>query len=141
MKNALAIGTIVLLLTGGLYAATAAGADEHAAHYPAGPASSASAPADFDRQMRTMNELHQKMLAAKTPDERESLMKEHMKAMQDGMGMMGQMHGGMMGGKEMEARKDAMPMSPEMMKRRMDMMEMMMQLMVDRESMVAPQSK
>ena len=35
-----------------------------------------------------MHEMHQKMAAAKTPEERQALMSEHMKAMHEGMGMM-----------------------------------------------------
>jgi len=108
--------------------------EQHAAHHPEGTAA-ASAPAGYEQQMKAMQEMHQKMAAAKTPGERTALMKDHMKAMQDGMGMMGQMGGGMMGG------KGAMPMDPAMMKRRMDMMEMMMQMMMDREGMKPPAAK
>jgi predicted lipoprotein len=115
-------------------------ADEHAAHHPAGTVT-APAPAGYDQQMKMMQEMHQKMAAAKTPEERAALMKDHMKTMQDGMGMMGQMRGGMMGGKGMESGKDEMRMEPEMMKRRMDMMEVMMQMMMDREGMKPPATK
>lgn len=104
-------------------------ADEHAAHHPADKPAGA---AGYDQQMSAMHEMHQKMASAKTPDERAALMKDHMKTLHDGMGMMGRMHGGMMGG------QGAMPMDADMMKRRMDMMEMMMQLMVDREGMRPP---
>jgi hypothetical protein len=38
-----------------------------------------------------MQEMHEKMMAARTPAERQALMADHMKAMQDGMAMMGQM--------------------------------------------------
>ena len=108
--------------------------EQHAAHHFEGTAA-ASAPAGYEQQMKAMQEMHQKMAAAKTPGERTALMKDHLKAMQDGMGMMGQMGGGMMGG------KGAMPMDPELMKRRMDMMEMMMQMMIDREVMQPPAPK
>jgi len=114
--------------------------EEHATHHPEGSAA-ASAPAGYEQQMKAMHEMHQKMAAAKTPGERTALMKDHMKAMQDGMGMMGQMGGGMMGGKAMESGKGAMPMDPEMMKRRMDMMEMMMHMMMDREGVKPPAAK
>ena len=112
--------------------------EEHAAHHPAGTAS-APAPAGFDQQMKMMQEMHQKMAGAKTPEERGALMKDHMKTMQDGMGMTDQMRGGMMSGKGMESGRGAM--DPEMMKRRMDMMEVMMQMMMDREGMKPPASK
>ncbi len=106
-------------------------ADAHAAHQAAG---SAAAPAGYDQQMKTMHEMHQKMAAAKTPEERSALMKDHMKTMHDGMGMMGHMRGKMGG-------QGAMPMDHESMKRRMDMMEMMMQMMMDREGMKPPAAK
>ncbi|PNG46663.1 hypothetical protein WDL1CHR_04979 [Variovorax sp. WDL1] len=81
-----------------------------------------------------MQEMHEKMRAAKTPAERQALMAEHMKSMQGGMAMMDQMKtpGTQGGGKSM---------SPEMMGKRMEMMEMMMQMMMDREAARAPAGK
>jgi hypothetical protein len=107
-------------------------ARDHAAHHPPDAVGASSAPAGYDQQMKMMHEMHEKMAAAKTREERAALMKEHMKTMQDGMAMMGQMHGGMGAG------KGSMPMDAEMMKRRMDMMEMMMQMMTDRQAMTPP---
>ena len=66
-------------------------AEAHETHHPAADAAPRVDPARFDQQMKTMQEMHQKMMAAKTPAERAALMKDHMKAMQDGMAMMGQM--------------------------------------------------
>ena len=70
---------------------------------PAGataPAASPSAPgtttpgmARMADQMKAMQEMHDKMMAAKTPDERNALMAGHMKTMQEGMGMMRGMGG------------------------------------------------
>lgn len=82
--------------------------------------------------MKSMQDMHDKMMAAKTPDERQPLMNEHMKTMQEGMSMMGQMSGGKgapgpCGGMAMDADQDVMS-------KRMDMMEMMMQMMMDREA-------
>ncbi len=111
----------------------------HAAHHPdsaSAPAASATAkpstasPAQMDMQMKSMREMHDKMMAAKTPEERQALMAEHMKAMQGGMAMMGQM--------KAPAGK---PQSPEMMGKRMDMMEMMIQMMMDREAAPSPAGK
>ncbi len=78
-------------------------------------------------QMKAMQAMHDKMMAAKTPEERNALMTEQMKLMQDGMGMMGRMGPGAMGGMpgDMEARQG-------MMEQRMDMMQSMMQMMMDR---------
>jgi hypothetical protein len=106
----------------------------------------------MDSQMKMMNEMHEKMMNAKTPDERKLLMAEHMKAMQGGMTMMSDMSKscGM-------SMMDSMPKSTmksdaksttqdsmksdmgsdmathhKMMEKRMQMMETMMQMMMDR---------
>jgi hypothetical protein len=78
-------------------------------------------------QMKAMQAMHDKMMAAKSPEERNALMAEQMKLMHDGMGMMGRMGPGAMAGKQgdMAARQG-------MMEQRMDMMQSMMQMMVDR---------
>lgn len=85
----------------------------------------------MDQQMRQMHEMHQKMMAAKTPEERNALMADHMKAMQGGMAMMGGM-----GAQGQEKMKGGMPMDMasdhQMMEKRMEMMESMMQMMMDR---------
>ena len=72
--------------------------DQHKAHHPAGSASTTatkpvSAKASSDRaqmvsQTKAMQAMHDKMMAAKTPEERSALMAEHMKSMQEGMDMM-----------------------------------------------------
>ena len=49
--------------------------------------------AAMEPRMKAMQEMHQKMMGAKTPAERQALMAEHMKAMQGGMAMMKEMHG------------------------------------------------
>jgi len=127
-------------------------AEAHETHHPAADAAPRVDPARFDQQMKTMQEMHQKMMAAKTPAERAALMKDHMKAMQDGMAMMGQMGGGpaMMG--QMGAGMPGMPMQGagmssmpggmhEDMMQRMAMMQMMMRMMVDREAAMPPAAK
>lgn len=88
----------------------------------------------MDTQMKTMQAMHNKMINAKTPPERDKLMAEHMKTMQDGMAMMGDMKGrpGMTG--DMGAHH-------KMMAKRMEMMQMMMQMMMDRESAAMPMAK
>ena len=142
---------------------------EHTQHHPAEPtpkASKASAVkppsmakesmAAMDSQMKTMRDMHEKMMAASTPDERKALMADHMKTMQDGMAMMGKMDamGGMsgmgdmkgmggMGGMGSGAKKGGMSMDMmghhEMMEKRMEMMTTMMQMMMDRLPAAAPQ--
>jgi hypothetical protein len=83
--------------------------------------------AGMDAQMKTMRDMHEKMMNAKTPEERNKLMAEHMKAMQDGMEMMGGM-GGMAG---MQGKG---PMASDMATRQkmMEMMQGMMEMMMDR---------
>lgn len=127
-------------------------AAEHAQHHPvvvaagqppagqAGPApgpASADRMAAMDRQMKAMREMREKMANAKTPEERNALMAEHLKTMQDGMAMMNMMGGpgmGPMGGGMPGARPG--PGTPserqQMMEKRMDMMQSMMQMMMDR---------
>ncbi len=128
-------------------AVAATAPDEHAAHHPAAAASQPAPDAGkFSDQMARMQDMHQKMQAAKTPEERAALMKEHWQVMQGGMAMMGQMQGCMaMGGPGMGtppgrpqgARKPlprgGMGAEHDAMHHRMDMMEMMMQMMMDRQ--------
>ncbi len=70
--------------------------DQHKGHHPTGSAS-ASAPASeampgkprleiarMESQMKAMGAMHDKLMAAQTPEERSALMAEHMQAMQDG---------------------------------------------------------
>jgi len=73
-------------------------------------------------------------MAATSPEERQALMADHMKAMQDGMAMMGRMQGGSMGGGMSGSQHG-------MMERRMDMMQMMMQMMMEREGAMAPAAR
>ena len=105
-------------------------------------------------QMKAMQSMHDKMVAAKTPEERNALMAEQMKLMQSSMGMMGRMGAGAMAGKpgdmagkpgdmagkpgDMAGKPGDMAGRQSMMEQRMDMMQSMMQMMVDR---VAPATK
>lgn len=132
-------------------------AEDHTAHHPAdaasapkpvpkpaapkpaakpAPAKAPSAAVDkgsmekigqMDAKMKAMQEMHQKFMAAKTPEERMALMPENMKAMQDAMGMMG--------GADKAPMMDKMPMDMmakhQMMEKRMDMMQSMMSMMMD----------
>jgi len=102
----------------------------------------------MDRQMMMMGEMHQKMMSAKTTEERSALMGERMQVMQDSMSMMNMMGGsgmgdttgaggkggpgmgGMQGGK---GTAGSMEDRQQMMEKRMDMMQMMMQMMMDAE--------
>lgn len=115
-----------------LAAAVALGgcASQFGMHHPGGPHDQA---ARYDHQMKQMSEMHQKMLAAKTPQERQALMAEHMQAMQGGMSMMCEMkgHGMAMQGGD----------SADLAKRCMYMKDMMTNMMRDREPPGAPPAR
>jgi hypothetical protein len=100
----------------------------------------------MDTHMTKMREMHEKMSRAGTPQERQALMADHMKLMQEGMAMMGGMGPGGMGGKggmgiggmgavgPAGAASAPMDMATrhQMMEKRMEMMQSMMQMMMDR---------
>lgn len=116
-----------------------AAASAHTSHHPDAPA--AAAAPGMPNRMQAMREMHDKMMNAKTPAERDALMAEHMKAMQGGMDMMkgmgcmgpmsgaagmgggmgGPMPGGMSGG-DTAQRQQAMQDCTQMMQMMMDMM-------------------
>ena len=120
-------------------------ADQHAGHHPdATDAARAMAMPAMQERMKAMREMHDKMMNAKTPVERQALMADHMKSMQDGMEMMkgmggmggmggmramGSMGGAMGDGKGMPAE---MAKRHQMMEGRMEMMQMMMEMMMQR---------
>lgn len=118
----------------------AADADPHQAHHPAGTASAPATKAmpgearpdmtRMDTQMKAMREMHDKMMAAKTPAERDALTAEHMKIMQDSMTMMNGMSPGGMDGTG--AMKGDMAARHQTMEARMEMMQATMQMMMDR---------
>ena len=143
----LTVSTLVTVIFSGVAFAQAPKADEvHSAHHPAGSAPAASpgatpSPEAFDRQMKAMQDMHQRMQAAKTPAERAKLMDDHMRIMRSGMAMMSQMHGGtssmagMSGMRSSTSEGMGGMMNMHMqMERRMAMMEQMMQMMIDREA-------
>ena len=105
-------------------------------------ASPGTAPPDhlahMDTQTKAMQTMHDNMMAAKTPEERNSMMAEHMKSMQDGMKMMeGMAKPGMTGMKGMGGMSAEMSAHHAMMEKRMSMMQTMMKMMMDRMA-VAP---
>ena len=92
----------------------------------------------MELRMNAMKDMHQKMAAARTPAERQALMTDHMKAMQDGMASMKEMHRGMQGMSGMTSMSDGTAMKAEMAKREqmraehMAVMQMMMDMMAQR---------
>lgn len=134
----------VLCMTSSLIIASSVWAAEpvdHKEHHPASASASAkvTTPSDsanktsmqkMDDQIQMMHEMHEKMMNAKSPEERSALMADHMKAMQDSMAMMGKM-----ADNKKTKMKDGMQKDMAMhgmMEKRMEMMEGMMQMMMDR---------
>lgn len=130
---------LAMLIGMATFSASAQTAAEHAQHHPDGAAApSQAAPATpeqqmsaMDKQLQLMRDMSRKLADAKTPQERQAVMAEHQKTMQDSMKMMGQMPGmpmgdmGMMGGQMMQRHA--------LMEKRMDMMQAMMQMMMERD--------
>jgi hypothetical protein len=102
--------------------------------------------ADAKAQMTQMNEhmarmqtLHDQLAKATTPQERQKLMDEQRREMQQGMNLMDQMrHGGAMMGGGMAMGQKGKPadqaMQMQMMQARMDMMQTMMHTMMDQQA-------
>lgn len=156
MNKMLAIGTSVLFT---IFAGTAGAVEEHhpadakpavtSTSKPSKPAAKPTAKQSaqagmqmqqMDEMMKKMQDMHDKMMAAKTPEERQNLMDEHRKLMQDGMAMMKSMGGKgapMMSGQG----TSGMMMGADVMEKRMDMMQMMMEMMMDREPGAMPMAK
>ena len=137
LATSLSLALVVAITGAQTWAATPA---EHDVHHPAGaasaptsknmPSKSKLAMAGMDSQMKSMQEMHNKMMAAKTPEERNALMAEHMKTMQDGMTMMNGMAPSGMSG--MSGMPKDMATRHQMMEKHMEMMHSMMQMMMDR---------
>jgi len=70
--------------------------------------------------MMSMQSMHEKMMQAKTQDEKQELAQEHMKMMHEGMAMM----------KKMSPAVNEKA-STDMMQQKMEMMQMMMESMMD----------
>jgi hypothetical protein len=103
----------------------------------------------MDEHMNKMQSLHDKMMNATTPEERQKVMDEQRQEMQEGMAMMkpmmqggpmmSGMGAGMMGQKGQPADANA---QMQMMQKRMDMLQMMMQTMMDQHgTMAGPSSR
>ena len=87
----------------------------------------------MDAQMNAMRDMHEKMMNAKTPEERSKLMAEHTKTMKEGMEMMsGMPSAGRDDMKGMQGMASSMGERQQMMEKRMEMMQAMMKMMMDR---------
>ncbi len=151
-----AIRTLIALSVATLAAACASPGTTAAAPPATGMASmnmgGAGPMVAMDSRMMAMQAMHQRMMNAGTPAERQALMADHMKAMQGGMAMMKEMHAmhagsgaggmGMMGSRggatPMAGMGDGKAMPADMAKHHqmmtdhMAMMQTMMDMMADR---------
>jgi hypothetical protein len=93
----------------------------------AGPMTMERMHTHMQKMMHQMEKIH----ATKDTEKRERLMDEHMRTMQEGMGMMRGMGGPMTMGDKMKGAGQDMDMSQRMgmMEQRMEMMQMMMEQM------------
>jgi hypothetical protein len=106
---------------------------------PAPPQAAPKAPRDamemssMQANMKRMQEQMAQIRASSDPKERERLMDEHMKTMQESMS---KMHSMMSGGKAMDSRQRL-----ELLERHMDMMQIMMQQMMEHDAAGHPAPK
>ena len=133
---ATAVGTVILLGSGASMAQEAKAPSPKASTSQTATMMGAQSPmGQMDERMKRMQVMHEKVMSATTPEERQKLMDEQRKEMQSSMAMMQQMMpggammgGGMTGPKGTPADTTA---QMQMMQKRMDMMQMMMQTMMD----------
>jgi hypothetical protein len=137
--------TVFAIAIAALFSGTVALAQSTNPATPSGKAAMAqSMPSmvQMDEHMKKMQALHDKMMSAATPEERQKAMDEARKEMQDGMATMKPMMqgGGMMSGGMMtqKGKPSDTATQMQMMGKRMDMMQMMMQMMMDQQGMMAP---
>ena len=86
----------------------------------------------MDIEMKAMQEMHEKIMNAKNPEERKALMAEHVKTMQSGIMMMSDTSKMCSMEKSDAMLHSEMITEHKMMEKRMQMMEAMMQMIVDR---------
>jgi TolA-binding protein len=96
--------------------------------------------AQMHAQINKMQSLHDKMIHAATPDERQKLMEEQHEAIQNGMRMISRMMGAMSGGGIVgQTGGTPDPEGPiQMMQLGIDMMGLMTQIMMDQLGLIRP---
>ena len=94
----------------------------------------------MDQQMKKMRALQDRMIRAATPDERQKIMAEQHKAIQDGMRAISQMMAAMSGADALGEKAD--PSDPngviQMMQTGIDLMALMTQMMMDQLGRITP---
>ena len=128
MTNFRSIALAVAISSASLLAACSTAPTMPMGSTPASNMATRERMAAMDGQMKTMRDMHTKMMNAKTPEERQALMGEHMKAMQGGMSMMK----GMSGMGDSKGMPTDMAQHRTMMTQHMAMMQMMMDMMSQR---------
>lgn len=144
---AIAIGAALLFAAGATFAQDAKAPVPKPGATAAQPRSFTNAGSpmgQMDEHVKTMQALHDRMMNATTPEDRQKVMDEQRKEMQGGMAMMNQMTqggamtGGMGAGAMGQKGKPADAAAQmQLMQKRMDMMQMMMQTMMDQQGMMA----
>jgi hypothetical protein len=133
---AIAVGAVVSLGVGATLAQEAKAPSPKASTNQSATMMAAQSPmGQMDERMKRMQIMHEKVMSATTPEERQKLMDEQRKEMQSSMAMMNQaMSGGAMMGGGMTGPKGKpadTASQMQVMQKRMDMMQMMMQTMMD----------
>ena len=140
MRRKIAIAaTLVAALAGQPLASIAQSQDQPATKPTAGTQIDPKLQQKMAEQMKSMHAQMDKMRQTTDAKEREKLLAEHMKSMQEAMrlmagtggGMMGMMGGGMTSGGVMGGGPRGGVEDPQMIENRMDMMQMMMGNMME----------
>ena len=147
MKRIIAFGLGAAMLLGSMVA-IAQDAKMPAASGKAAAAASMPSMAQMDEHIKKMQALHDRMMVATAPEERQKAMEDARREMQESMTMMKPMmqSGGMIGNAMMAQKGKSADTGAQtqMLSRRMDMMQMMMQMMMDQQGMTgapkAPES-
>ena len=142
-KNQTCSVPIAVLVVAALSACAQMPVDTSTSH-PPGVASAHAMPgapagdkmAMMDSHMTSMREMHERMMRARSADERHAMRAEHLKMMQDGLAMMGGMGAagktkGMKGMPGMGTMPADMAQRQQMMEKHMEMMQSMMQMTMD----------
>nr|WP_321271065.1 hypothetical protein [uncultured Tolumonas sp.] len=132
MKRILPIMLIGLTSFLGANTYAAEPAQDHQIHHPDEQKTDVKTQASLqkaDVKLTEMSALQEKMANAKSPKEKNALMAEQMKLMQECMSMMSSMSKDSKG--MMMNKPEDMMLRQQMMEKRMDMMQMMMQMMMD----------
>ncbi len=127
-----------------LTAAAQTSADKPAAKPRAGMQMDPKLQQQMVDRLKDMQAQMDKIRQTSDPKEREKLLAEHMKSMEEGMqmmrgmggGTMGMMGGGAGGGMMGGGQRGSGGQSPQMLERRMDMMQMMMEQMMQHQEMM-----